>query len=363
MATNLVYFWFLTFAALTTDEFYMARCLQLAWLGAGFVAPNPMVGAVLVYQNQVIGEGYHRVYGSAHAEVNCINSVEEGNKKFIPASTLYVSLEPCAHFGKTPPCADLIIKQQIPRVVIACRDPFEQVNGRGIGLLQQNGIQVSEGILKDQALELNKRFFCLHTKKRPYIFLKWAQTADGFIAGNDSRPLKISNDFSNRWVHKMRSTEAAIMIGTSTALTDNPTLSTRLWPGRNPLRVVIDKQLKIPAGAAIFDNSSPVIVFNALKNEVTGHIRYVKVSPSDEILPVLIRVLYESQVSSLIVEGGSVLLQSFLDAGLWDEMLVITNTTLRIQKGIAAVPLPISEPAAELRYGQDHIQVFKNAQL
>lgn len=341
----------------------MARCLQLARLGAGFVAPNPMVGALLVYQNQVIGEGYHQEYGSAHAEVNCINSVEEANKKFIPGSTLYVSLEPCAHFGKTPPCADLIIQQRIPRVVIACRDPFEQVNGRGIELLQHNGIQVTEGVLEQEALELNKRFFCLHTKKRPYIFLKWAQTADGFIAQDDSLPLKISNDLSNRWVHKMRSTEAAIMIGTNTALTDNPTLTTRLWPGRNPLRVVIDKQLKIPPGSAIFDSSSPVVVINAVKNEIAGHIRFVKVSPADEILSFLMRVLYEHQISSLIVEGGSVLLQSFLDVGLWDETVVITNTALRVEKGIAAVPLPISEPAAEFRYGRDHIQVIKNAEI
>jgi diaminohydroxyphosphoribosylaminopyrimidine deaminase/5-amino-6-(5-phosphoribosylamino)uracil reductase len=360
MPTNLVYFCFLTFAALTADETYMVRCLQLARLGVGWVAPNPMVGAVLVYDGNIIGEGCHEVYGGPHAEVNCINSVAEENKRFISQSTLYVSLEPCAHFGKTPPCAGLIINERIPHVVVACRDPFEKVNGRGIDLLQAAGVNVREGVLEAEAQELNKRFFSFHKNKRPYIILKWAQTADGFIAGTDHQPLKISNELSNRWVHKMRSAEAAIMVGTTTALNDNPSLTTRLWSGKNPMRIVIDKELRLPREATLYNNSSQVVVLNFLKNDKDGHIRLLKISPGDDLLVFLMNYLYTENISSLVVEGGSVLLQSFLDAGLWDEAVVITNQALNIRDGIPAVTMAREGLKETFHFGDDNIGIFKN---
>lgn len=338
----------------------MERCLQLARLGAGYVAPNPMVGAVLVYKDLIIGEGYHQSYGEPHAEVNCLASVTEINRPFIPHSTLYVSLEPCAHFGKTPPCADLVIKNQISKVVIACRDSFEKVNGRGIERLQEAGIQVIEGVLEKEALELNKRFFCFHKNRRPYIYLKWAQTADGFIAGSNSQALKISNDLSNRWVHRLRSSEAAIMVGTNTALQDNPSLTTRLWHGLNPVRVVIDKLLKIPRSSALLDDSSQLIILNFVKEEIAGHIHYVKLQPDENILVKLMRVLFEKAINSLIVEGGTVLLKSFLDAGLWDEAVIITNSSLNIREGIRAPSLTTGVLMQKIHYGNDIIRVFKN---
>ncbi len=338
----------------------MDRCLQLARLGLRLVSPNPMVGAVLLYEGNIIGEGYHQVYGGPHAEVNCLNSVAEKNKQLISQSTLYVSLEPCAHFGKTPPCASLIIKEKIPQVVIACRDPFEKVNGRGIELLQAAGILVKEAVLEAEARELNKRFFCFHKNKRPYIFLKWAQTADGFIAGSNRQPLKISNELSNRWVHKMRGAEDAIMIGTTTALTDNPSLTTRLWTGSNPVRIVIDKDLRISRDSALFTDSSEVIVLNLLKEETEGHIKFVKIPQGNDLLDFLMSYLYSAHISSLVVEGGSVLLQSFLDAGLWDEAMVITNQALYIQDGIPAVPIPEEGLTETLIYCDDNIRVFKN---
>ncbi len=340
----------------------MARCLQLARLGAGYVSPNPMVGAVLVYKDLIIGEGYHRLYGGPHAEVNCLASVAEVNRPLIAYSTLYVSLEPCAHFGKTPPCADLLIKNHIARVVIGCRDSFEKVNGRGIERLKEAGVQVTEGVLRNEALELNKRFFCFHKNRRPYIFLKWAQTADGFIAGSNYQALKISNDLSNRWVHKLRSTEAAIMVGTNTALQDNPSLTTRLWHGLNPVRVVIDKELKIPESSAILDTSSQLIILNFKKEEVAGHIHYVKLQPGENILLILMKVLFEKGINSLIVEGGTVLLQSFLDAGLWDEVVIITNTNLNVREGIPAASFISGELREEIHFGNDVIRGFKNTQ-
>src|SRR5690606_9876485 len=213
----------------------MRRCLELASLGAGQVAPNPMVGAVLVHNDRIIGEGFHKRFGEAHAEVNCINSVNENDRDLIPGSTIYVSLEPCAHFGKTPPCADLIIHERIPRCIVALRDPFPDVNGKGIEKLLAAGVDVKVGILEDEARELNKRFFRFHINHRPYIILKWAQTADGYIGAGEGQRLLISNEYSNRLVHRWRSEEAAILVGTRTAELDNPALTTRLWPGSSPV--------------------------------------------------------------------------------------------------------------------------------
>ena len=246
------------------DEQYMGRCIQLAKLGLGNVAPNPMVGAVLVYGNKIIGEGYHQKYGEAHAEVNCINSVSEKNKSLIEKSTIYVSLEPCSHYGKTPPCADLIIQNKIRKVVIGIKDIYKEVDGAGIQKLQNADLEVITGVLENECHDLNKRFFTFHQKKRPYIILKWTQSANGNIGLNGERIL-ISNDYSNRLVHKWRSEEASILVGTNTALIDNPSLTARLWEGNNPVRIVIDKELKLPADLKIFNNKATTFIFNSSK--------------------------------------------------------------------------------------------------
>ena len=317
----------------------MHRCLQLAKMGTGNVAPNPMVGAVLVYENEIIGEGYHQQYGQAHAEVNCINNVSEANQSLIEKSTLYVSLEPCAHFGKTPPCADLIIKNKIPNVVIACRDSYEEVDGKGIQKLQQAGVNVIVGILEKEALELNKRFFTFHRKQRPYIILKWAQSKDAKIARHDFSALKISNDITNRMVHKWRSEEAAILVGTNTALHDNPSLTTRLWKGNNPVRLVLDLQLKLPLSLHLFDGSVKTIVFNQVKHEEENGVTFYKLSSGEDIISGLLNVLYRLKIQSVLIEGGARLLQSFIDQNYWDEARVITNEQLIIESGINAPEL------------------------
>lgn len=314
----------------------MHRCLQLAKMGTGNVAPNPMVGAVLVNENEIIGEGYHQQYGQAHAEVNCINNVSEANQSVIEKSTLYVSLEPCAHFGKTPPCADLIIKNKIPNVVIACRDSYEEVDGKGIQKLQQAGVNVIVGILEKEALELNKRFFTFHRKQRPYIILKWAQSRDAKIARHDFSALKISNDITNRMVHKWRSEEAAIIVGTNTALHDNPSLTTRLWKGNNPVRLVLDLQLKLPLSLHLFDGSVKTIVFNQVKHEEENGVTFYKLSSGEDIISGLLNALYRLKIQSVLVEGGARLLQSFIDQNYWDEARVITNEQLIIESGINA---------------------------
>jgi diaminohydroxyphosphoribosylaminopyrimidine deaminase/5-amino-6-(5-phosphoribosylamino)uracil reductase len=317
----------------------MHRCLQLAKLGAGNVAPNPMVGAVLVYKNTIIGEGYHQQYGQAHAEVNCINSVSEANQSFIVESTLYVSLEPCAHYGKTPPCADLIIKNKIPDVVVACRDSYEEVAGKGIQKLQKAGITVTIGILEKEALELNKRFFTYHTKQRPYIILKWAQSGDAKIANKDFSAIKISNDATNRLVHKWRSEEAAILVGTNTALYDNPSLTTRLWKGNNPVRLVIDLQLKLSMSLHLFDGAVKTIVFNQVKHEEKNNVMFYRLASGEDIIAGLLNALYQLKIQSVMVEGGAKLLQSFIDQNYWDEARVITNEQLMIDGGIEAPEL------------------------
>ncbi len=230
----------------------MQRCIQLAKLGAGNVAPNPMVGSVLVHNDSIIGEGYHQQYGFAHAEVNCINSVKTKDEELLTTSTLYVSLEPCAHWGKTPPCADLIIQKQIPHVIVGCRDPFEKVDGKGIEKLRAAGVEVTVNICQKECEELNKRFFTFHTKHRPYIVLKWAQTSDAKMATMDESRLLISNEFTNAMVHKWRSEEASVLVGTNTALLDNPKLDNRHWSGKSPVRMVIGYEASLTQIAASF---------------------------------------------------------------------------------------------------------------
>jgi len=319
---------------MSSDDTYMQRCLQLALLGAGSVAPNPMVGAVLVYDNVIIGEGYHQQYGKAHAEVNCINSVGEQYKTVIEKSTLYVSLEPCAHFGKTPPCADLIIANKIPRVVIGCMDNYLEVNGRGIEKLRSAGIEVITGVLEREAVELNRRFFTFHQLLRPYIILKWAESKDGKIAKKDYSKVAISSEYCNRLVHKWRSEEAAIMVGTNTALYDNPSLTTRLWEGNDPVRILLDRNLKIPASHHLLDGKTKTIIFNNSKSEEGEHIVYSKLVASESIIQQVLKKLYQLKILSVLVEGGAKLLQSLIDAGYWDEARVIVNEQLIIGEGV-----------------------------
>lgn len=341
----------------------MNRCLELAKLGAGNVAPNPMVGAVLVHQNRIIGEGYHEKYGGPHAEVNCIASVAEEDKPLIAQSTLYVSLEPCAHFGKTPPCADLIVEQRIPKVVIACRDIFAKVNGLGIQKLQQAGIEVITGVMEEEAIELNKRFFCFHRYQRPFVILKWAQSADSFIAKNNFEAVAISNEWVNRWVHKMRAEEAAIMVGFNTALYDNPRLTVRNYTGKNPVRIVIDKKLNLAADAAIKSPEAPLIIVNEIKHWQEEHITFLKIEENDELLPSLMRHLYQQKIQSVIVEGGAVLLQSFINHQLWDEAFCISNAALHLEMGIKAPAMPANADRVKTWQVQNnYITHFKNKQ-
>jgi len=346
------------FCSLKIEEQYMQRCLQLAAMGAGKVAPNPMVGAVLVYKDRIIGEGYHQKYGEAHAEVNCINSVSEADKKFIGESTLYVSLEPCAHFGKTPPCADLIIKNKIPHVVIGCSDSFEAVAGKGIERIKAAGANVTVGILEKECRELNKRFFTFHEKQRPYIILKWAQSDNGKIGGAER--LFISNEFTNRLVHQRRAEEASILVGTNTALKDDPALTTRLWPGNNPIRLVIDMDLKLPASLQLFDGTVKTIVFNSHRQDDRGMVCYYQIEKGKTILTQILKVLYNLQIQSVIVEGGTILLQSFIDENLWDEAHVVTNTNMEIAEGVNAPILQPQKAIKEENIQTDRIVYFKN---
>ncbi len=340
-------------------ETYMHRCLQLAKPGAGYTAPNPMVGAVLVYDGRIIGEGYHQQYGEPHAEVNCMASVKEDDEALISKSTLYVSLEPCAHFGKTPPCSELIIKYGIPKVVIGCRDPFLKVNGKGIEKLKAAGIEVEEGILETECKEINHRFFHFHIFKKPWIILKWAQSANHKISGSGADRILISNEITNRLVHKWRSEEAAILVGTKAALFDDPELTNRLWHGPSPVRLVVDLNLRLPASLKLFNGKQKTIVFNLHKQTDEGSISYHLLSPAENIVPQIVDALYQLNIQSVLVEGGATLLQSFIDAGLWNEARVITNRDMVIAEGIAAPQLSsFIKMGDELKFN-DQINYYK----
>jgi diaminohydroxyphosphoribosylaminopyrimidine deaminase/5-amino-6-(5-phosphoribosylamino)uracil reductase len=336
----------------------MQRCLDLASLGFGKVDPNPMVGALLVYDNKIIGEGFHQEYGQAHAEVNCINSVKEQHQHLIEKSTLYVSLEPCNHYGKTPPCADFIIAHKIPKVVVACTDPFEKVNGSGIKKLSDSGVEVITGILEKEAIELNKRFFTFHQQKRPYIILKWAQSENQFISGFQGKPIRISNALTDILVHKWRSEEAAIMVGTNTVMLDNPSLTTRNWIGKNPIRIYIDRNLKIEKTAKILDQSAPTIILNQQINKTEGVNEFIQIDFEREIIPQLIELLYQKDVQSVIIEGGAKLLQTFIDACIWDEARIITNQTMDIENGIASPNFEYKTSFKQEKIENDLIQYF-----
>ncbi|GAA4317082.1 bifunctional diaminohydroxyphosphoribosylaminopyrimidine deaminase/5-amino-6-(5-phosphoribosylamino)uracil reductase RibD [Compostibacter hankyongensis] len=319
-----------------TAEKMMRRCLQLAARGAGSVAPNPMVGAVLVYGERIIGEGWHARYGEAHAEVNCLESVTKEDRPLISASTLYVSLEPCAHHGKTPPCADRIIRERIPRVVIGCTDTFAEVAGKGIGKLRSAGVAVETGVLETECRYINRRFFTFHEQRRPYVMLKWARTPEGAVACADGAALKISGDSTDRLVHRWRSEEAAILVGSGTVLSDDPLLTTRYWSGSSPLRIVLDRRLRIPEKARLLQDGGPTWIFSGLKTGKRGAVEWIAADP-DAFPETVLQELYRRKVQSVLVEGGPAVLQSFLDHGCWDEARVIT--------GQVSLPGGIREPA------------------
>lgn len=341
-------------------------------MAAGNTAPNPMVGAVLVHGDNIIGEGYHRQYGQPHAEVNCIASVSKENEHLIGESVLYVSLEPCAHFGKTPPCADLIIRHRIPRVVIGCRDPFTEVNGKGIDKLRAAGIDVIAGVLENECRALNKRFFTFHTAHRPYIILKWAQSVNGITGNIGNDRMHISNAYTNRLVHKWRSHEAAILVGTNTARLDDPSLTTRLWPGKNPIRLAVDMNLVLPHHLQLFDNAVPTVVFNSKLNTIASfdHLKdtpgktwYYQVTIDVSIVHQIVNALYQLNVQSVLIEGGTKLLQSFIDEGMWDEARVITNEALLVAEGIKA---PVLNAHRIIKTGEifsDRVVYYSNTQF
>lgn len=314
-----------------SDEIVIARAIELANLGSGSVSPNPMVGAVIVYQDKIIGEGYHQKYGEAHAEVNAINqvlSLYTDAKELLKQSTIYVTLEPCSHYGKTPPCSDLIIKYKIPKVVIGCQDPFNKVNGKGIEKLRSSGIDVLVGVFEDECLKLNKRFFTKVTKQRPYIILKWAETSNGYFAPDDGSQKWISGKEAKLLVHQWRAEEDCVLVGKKTAEIDNPRLDVRLVKGKNPKRAVIDRDLKLSKTLNLFDNSLETFVFNSSETLIDKNTKYIGIEDFDHFLPQYILFqLYLQDIQSLIIEGGVRTLQMFIDADLWDEARIIKSST------------------------------------
>jgi diaminohydroxyphosphoribosylaminopyrimidine deaminase/5-amino-6-(5-phosphoribosylamino)uracil reductase len=343
-------------------EKFMQRCLELAELGAGLVSPNPMVGAVVVHDGKIIGEGYHQKYGEAHAEVNAIAQVTSkfnNSAELLKQSVIYVSLEPCAHYGKTPPCADLIIKHQIPLVVVGTRDPFAQVDGKGIEKLKAAGIEVITGVLETECQWLNRRFFTKVQKHRPYIILKWAQTNDGYFAPDDGSQLWITGVESRKLVHKWRSEEDAILVGKNTVAIDNPQLNVRYWEGRSPKRVVIDRRLELNKQSNVFDQSVETFIFNEVEFNVDGKNRYIALEDFDRYVPqYILYQLYLQDIQSVIIEGGAHTLQTFIEAGLWDEARIFTGKTV-LTKGIKS-PQITGIIADESVIGDDRLQVLYN---
>ena len=333
---------------------YISRCLQLAELGAGYVAPNPMVGAVLVCDDKIIGEGYHRHYGEAHAEPNAINSVKD--KDLLKQSTLYVNLEPCSHYGKTPPCADLIVSSGIPRVVIGTLDPNPKVAGRGVEILRKAGVEVVVGVLEAECRELNKRFFIFQEQKRPYVLLKWAQTQDGFMdrvrTTVTEPPLQISNSITRQLTHKMRSENQSILVGANTVLLDNPSLTVRNWSGKSPIRIGIDRQRRIPDDFHLLDGSIPTLIFTE-KDEVDKlHVEFVKIDFGTNSVETILNEIYKRNIHSVLVEGGPTILNSFIESGLWDEAN-IEIAPLRIVEGMAAPVLQLQPISRQNFEGHD----------
>ena len=350
------------FYAVNIHEKYIKRCIQLAKNGLGTTYPNPLVGSVVVYKEQIIGEGWHYQSGMPHAEVNAINSVRD--KSLLKDATIYVSLEPCSHFGKTPPCSHLIVSSGIKKVVVGSVDINEKVSGKGIAYLRDHGCEVVTDVLKDECDDLNKRFFTFHGKKRPYIFLKWAQTADGYIdrlrdENGEKHPNWISNKYSQQLVHKMRAEEQSILVGTNTALNDNPSLNVRSWSGNNPVRIVVDHHNRLPQELNLFDKSERTILISKEVNEIDG----VEVMQSDfksGFAESICEVLYQKEIQSVLIEGGAQTLQSFIDADLWDEAFVFEGVEVNFEQGLRAPQFSLS-PVSTTKVKNDLLHHYKNS--
>jgi diaminohydroxyphosphoribosylaminopyrimidine deaminase/5-amino-6-(5-phosphoribosylamino)uracil reductase len=341
-------------------EKYMSRCIALAKNGLGTTYPNPMVGSVIVFEDKIIGEGWHKKAGGPHAEVNAVNSVKD--KSLLAKATIYVSLEPCSHFGKTPPCCDLIIKNKIPNVVVGTVDPFSEVAGNGIKKLIEAGVHVTVGILEEECNELNKRFFTFHQKKKPYIILKWAQSQDGFIAPfekKEQKPVWISNTYSRQLTHKWRTEEQAILVGTQTVIDDNPKLNARDWQGNNPIRIILDQNNRIPKENAVFDNQVKTIVFTSSENAISKeNTTFERIDFKQNIATQIIDSLYKHNIQSVIIEGGLQTLQTFIDATLWDEARIFTGKTL-LGAGIKGPLLPKTNSEKHL-IEKDELTILRN---
>ncbi len=343
------------------DIKYMKRCLHLAKNGLGNTCPNPLVGSVIVYNGKIIGEGYHKKAGEPHAEVNAVNSVK--NKTLLKKSTLYVNLEPCAHQGRTPACSKMIVDLQIPKVVIGCRDSFEKVDGKGIEIMKNASIDVTVGVLEKEARELNKRFFTFYEKKRPYVILKWAQTLDGFIdfERKPETPIKpnwITDEYARIFVHKMRSEEQSILVGTLTAEKDNPGLNVRDWTENNPLRIVFDKNLRLPEKLKLFDGKIPTIVLTEKEKKSKKNITFLKLDFKKDIFRQLFSFLYSSEIQSIIIEGGTQTINAFIKSNYWDEAKVFTGDKF-FHKGVKAPKINI-EPEKKESVSGSKLLTFRN---
>ena len=344
------------------DVRYMHRCLQLARCGSGSTSPNPMVGAVIVCDGRIIGEGYHIRAGGPHAEVNAVNSVADCDRHLLKNSTIYVSLEPCSHYGKTPPCCDLIISCGIPRVVLATTDFNVQVNGGGIERMRAAGIEVVVGVLEPESRRLNGAFFAFHQQNRPFVTLKWAQSADGFVdyCRNSGDALRISTPLSAVAVHKLRALHDAILVGRRTAQLDDPSLDIRHWSGRRPLRLVIDRNGKLPLSLKLFSDGYPTVVYTSTENlnEYGKNIERVQLDFEENIIPQILAHLHSLKLNSLLVEGGAILLQSFMDSGLWDVVRVEVNGKIKVGSGVAAPSFPVAAVVEKRLFGDNEIIEF-----
>ena len=344
-----------------TNEKYIKRCIELAKLGLGNTYPNPLVGSVIVYKDKIIGEGYHKKCGEAHAEVNAVNSVKD--KSLLKHSTIYVNLEPCSHIGRTPACSTMIIANKIPKVVIGSIDTFSKVSGKGVEMLKNAGIDVTVGVLNNECRKLNKRFFTFHEKKRPYIILKWAQTKDGFIdiirTKKNQKGEWITNELSRALVHKWRAEESAIMVGTDTANMDNPSLNIREWSGENPIRISIDRNLRLPQNLNILDNTIATIIYNEKKNSKSENTEYVKINFEDNILEKIMTNLHSRDIQSIIIEGGEKLLNSFIEQNLWDEARIFTGNKY-FKKGVKAPKIRINDKLVKMVADSELQRIFNN---
>ena len=339
-----------------THEHFIEKCITLARKGILNVSPNPMVGCVIVYNDEIIGEGYHQEYGKSHAEVNAIETVKD--KSLLNKSTLYVNLEPCCHHGKTPPCTDLIIKHNFSKVVIGCIDPFSEVSGKGIKKLEDNSIEVVHGVLEEKCKDLNRRFFYFHKYKRPYIILKWAKSKDNYIAPiNQEKPFWMTSKESKTLVHNWRAEEDAILVGRKTVIADNPSLTVRMCEGKNPIRLVIDKSLSLDNNYNIFDDNAETLVFNNIKSDIVSNTIYIK-TDFNNLIEEILNELYKRNILSLIVEGGAITINNFIENNLYDEIRLFTTEKV-LENGILSPQIPNIKMTKTTIINKDKLEVYK----